>query len=500
MSISKPKFCVSVIPKTVEQLRELVSNLNSADMAEIRMDYLSSINFASLKDFIKIPIIITIRSVDEGGFFAETKSDLINLYQQAIDTGVDYIDIDYQIANNLTELKFNEKTKLVLSFHSEEKEIGILKKVLNKMTENEADIYKLVFSAYDINDNLTALHLINYAKDLKISFVIHAQGDEGSLSRILGSFMGNAWTYVSESGPLQTAPGQLSIHRVKKQYYLQEKNKNSRLIGLVGNPISQSKGWLIFNKLFHLLQTKSKENSVTNSIYLNFPVKNLSEFWEEWNDKLNGLSVTIPHKENILQFVDNKSAEVELTGVCNTLVKKENKWYAYNMDYLAIVDLLKPYQGQLSEKNVLIYGTGATARSVIAALQTLNIQKIFVMGRNKEIGQLLNKVFSITFLEKETNLPDLSAIVQTTPVGMYPETEEIPECIRHLNKGMIAIDVIFNPPITRFLKTAKDKGCKIISGEEMYFHQTIKQFKLFTGNEISLNYFKKVWKDIFTAV
>jgi 3-dehydroquinate dehydratase/shikimate dehydrogenase len=484
----------------VEQLRELVSTLDYADMVEIRLDYLNSINFASLKGLIKIPIIITIRSGDEGGFFTGTKSDLINLYQQAIDAGMDYIDIDYRIADSLTELKFNEKTKLVLSYHSEENEISTLRDIFKNMTEVEAEIYKLIFSACDINDNLTALNLINYAIELDVSYVIHAQGDEGSLSRILGSFMGNAWTYVSESESLQTAPGQLSMYQARKQYYLHKKNQNTHLIGLVGYPISQSKGWLIFNELFQLQQTKSKDESLTNSIYLNLPVKNLSEFWNKWNDKLNGLSVTIPHKENILRFVDNKSAEVKLTGVCNAVVKKCGQWYAHNTDYFAIIELLKPYRRKLSEKSVLIYGTGATARSVIVALQSLNIQGIFLMGRNKERGRVLEKLFSITFLEDESKLPDLSAIIQTTPVGMYPKTEGMPDCVKYLNKGMIVFDVIFNPPTTRFLQTAQDKGCTTISGEEMYFLQAIKQFKLFTGNEISLNYFKKVWKDIFTAV
>ena len=500
MSITTPKFCVSILPKTLEQLTDWISNLEAADIVEVRLDYLRSINIRVVKDLIKIPIIVTIRSVEEGGYFAASKSVLVNLYQQAIDAGVGFLDIDYQnAAVILPKLKLNLKTKLILSCHSQENKLDALKGILNEMKNTKANVYKLVFKAYELNDNRMALYLIDYAKELNIQFVIHAQGDEGTLSRILGNLMGNSWTYVSLDDQSQTAPGQLSIHQAKGKYYLPEKNQNCCLIGLVGFPVSQSKGWLIYNRLFHLLRSdKSSDNSMSNSIYLNFSTKSLSEFWKNWHDKLDGLSVTIPHKENILQFADIKSKEVALTGVCNTLAKRNGKWYAYNTDYLAIFELLKPFQKLLLKKSVLVYGTGATARSVIVALKKLDVQNLLVMGRNKTRGQFLKKLFSITFSEKDSDLPELSAIIQATPVGMYPNSKKTPDCAKLLKKGMIAFDVIFNPPITQFLKSAKEKGCRLISGEEMYFQQAIRQFELFTGHRISLNYFVDVWKDLLT--
>jgi 3-dehydroquinate dehydratase/shikimate dehydrogenase len=496
----KPKFCVSILPLTENQLIALLLEIKNADLIEIRLDYLSTLNVKLIRQHIKVPIIITVHTTTEGGFLGGTQSELINIYQEAINAGIDYVDVQYQSASViLPKLKFNPKTKLILSCHSDESEIDLLKKIIKEMTAKKADLYKLVFTANNLNDNRKTLYLINYVKQLHISLIIHAQGEEGSLSRILASFLGNVWTYVSLQDGLQTAPGQLNIHRAKDQYYLHEKNQNCHLFGLVGFPVAQSKGWLIFNRLFHLQKFhKHSDNPLFNSIYLNFPAKNISEFWNNWNDIIDGLSITIPHKESILQFVSFKSEEVKLTGVSNTLVKNDDTWKAYNTDFLAIYELLKPFRDQLLDNAILVFGTGSTARNSIAALQRLNLEKIFLAGRNKERGNLLAKMFSVTFLENINDLPSLSAIIQTTPVGMYPNVDETPDCTKLLKKDMVIFDVIYNPAITQFLQYAKEKGCKTISGEEMYFHQAIKQFEIFTGNNISINYFKNVWSDLFT--
>ena len=497
MPSAKPKFCVSILPFSEDKLRALIPEIKYADLIELRLDYLGNLNVKLIKQHIKVPIIITVHTTNYGGFFEGTQSELINIYQEAINAGIDYVDIQYQSASEiLPKLKLNPKTRLILSCHSNESEIDRLKKILKEMTAKKADLYKLVFTANNLNDNRKTLDLINYGKELHISFIIHAQGEEGSLSRILASFLGNTWTYVSLQDGLQTAPGQLNIHQAKNQYYLHEKDQNCHLFGLVGFPVAQSKGWLIFNRLFHL--QKYSDKPLFNSIYLNFPVKNISEFWNNWDDMVDGLSITIPHKESILKFVSLKSEEVKLTGITNTLVKKNGTWKAYNTDFLAIYELLKPFRDQILDNDVLVLGTGSTARNSIVALQRLNIGKIFLAGRNKERGNLLAKMFSVTFLENINDLPSLSAIIQTTPVGMYPNVDEIPNCTKLLKKDMVIFDVIYNPAITKFLQYAKEKGCKTISGEEMYFHQAIKQFELFTGSEISINYFKKVWRDLFT--
>lgn len=486
------RFCVSILPKNAQELRELIGECLEGDLIEIRCDYINSNGLKFIPHHTK-PVIITIRTQAEGGFFSGTSIEMIRIYQEAIDAGMDYIDISNQIAEEvLPSLRLNDRTKLVLSLHSGGNNEDSLALELDKMLNIRADVYKLVLQAKSLNDNLTALNLIEHARRLNIDFIIHAQGQQGKLSRIIGSFKGNLWTYVSLTDRSSTAPGQLSMQEAKLRFYLQDKNADTRLIGLVGYPIEQSRGWILYNKLFHLYNQSDQKLKV-NTIYLNFPVQYLVQFWRKWEHRIDGLSVTIPHKEEILRYADLKSGEVESSGVCNTLLKKGYTWVAYNVDLLAMVDLLRAHKEQLMEHGVLVFGTGATTRSAIAALQNLGIERIFLQGRNKDRGRQLAQLFSIALLEDDSDLPLLSAMIQTTSVGMYPNIDQMPSCVKYLNKRMLVFDVISYPKVTRFLQAAKDLGCSTISGEEMYLHQAIRQFELFTGVSISMDYLKSIW-------
>lgn len=510
----RPQFCISLLPKSMPELEAQLMACDEADLIEIRLDLFwrftvkkeLSPNLTFL--YQNKPLILALRTKEEGGLFSGAPSEIFDIYesahkffrqgQNALEMGLDYYDISYSIANSVfPQLKLNKSAKIILSCHTKENDVDHLKREIEGIIGFKADVYKLVFTANNINDNITALDLMDFAKGLNIPFIIHAQDDEGKLSRIIGSFKGNLWTYVSLGENQKTAEGQLSYHEARHQYYLQNNNLHTKIIGLVGHPVSQSKGWLLYNRIFNLGGIDKTNNaSSLNYIYLNFPTKDSAKFWEMWQKRLVGLSVTIPHKEHILKYVHQKSVEVEQSGVCNTLVKRNNSWEAHNTDLLAIVELLKPYAGRLEEGDVLLYGTGATTRSAIVALRRLNVQNIIIMGRNIDRGRLLADLFSASFAEENAVPSNLSAIIQTTPVGMHPHIDQIPKCIEYLKSGMIAFDVVFNPPLTRFLRTAKDIGCITISGEEMYLHQAALQFELFTSRAISIGDLQRIWNEL----
>lgn len=483
----KPKFCLSLLPHNEEELISQLAQSTEADMIEIRLDFLRGVDLGLIQSYQDKPLIAAIRTEDEDGFFVGSPSELSAVYRQAIEAGVDYVDISLLHANEiLPQLEIDGKAKLILSVHTYERDNDALKRRFREMMRTKADTYKLVFSAADLNDNATALDLMDYAEGFNIPFVIHAQGEQGKMSRIIGSLRGNAWTYVSLADDLKTAPGQLTLKEAVEQYYLHEKRKRPRIVGLTGFPLQQSRGWMLFNRIFH--------RRGMNALYLNFPTENIEEFWQRWEKSIDALSVTIPHKENILRFASGRSAEVELSGVCNTLVKRGAFWEAYNTDLLAMLELLTLHRERIS--SALVYGTGATSRSAIAALKRLGIGEIFLMGRNKEIGKYLAEKFSITFLESDTDVPGLSLIIQTTPVGMHPHVDDMPACAALVKGGMIVMDVVHNPPGTRLLRFAKEKGCSTISGQEMYFHQAVLQYELFTGDRISVDQMRKLWNEL----
>ena len=179
--------------------------------------------------------------------------------------------------------------------------------------------------------------------------------------------------------------------------------------------------------------------------------------------------------------MDGKTGYPEVTksGVCNTILKREDNWYAFNLDFLAMANLLRPYRDRLKE-GVLVIGTGATTRTSIAVLKDFGIDSIFITGRNEKRGLELSRIFSISFLKMDQlNGEKISGMIQTTPVGMYPDINQCPEAVKFLKPGQVVMDVIHNPAKTAFLKTAENLGCTIISGRDMFLNQAWRQFQVF---------------------
>ncbi|RMH96281.1 MAG: type I 3-dehydroquinate dehydratase [Calditrichaeota bacterium] len=498
-STTSPELCVSLLPESPEQLRRWMPEAQAADLIEIRVDRLRRIQMANLRALTDRPLIITLRTREEGGFWNGSPQQYVKTLQAAINAGVEYIDLEWKRAEYaLPRLKLNNFTRIVLSHHTDERSYTRLREILWQMQETPAEVYKLVFSAETLGDNVTALKLLEDARQAGMKAIIHAVGEAGTLSRLVGAIRGNAWTYVSVDPHQGTAPGQLSLLEAREYYFIPHKAPHTHLLGLVGNPVQQSRGWRLHNYLIEqeFGQAGRGEARTKDFLYVNFPVDHLDEFWADWEEYLYGLSVTIPYKEQVIKFLSEATPEVRISGVCNTLVRTAGGWRGYNTDLMAIETLLRPYREELRNGGVVI-GTGATARSAIAALKRLEVSPIFVVGRNEERGKMLANLYGVDFLqEEEVHYAGASGIIQTTPVGMAPNVDQYPVGTSLFRKDRVVLDVIYNPPETRFLQIARERGCVTISGVEMFLLQAAKQFELFTGRAIDLEKVRRAWEMI----
>ena len=162
----------------------------------------------------------------------------------------------------------------------------------------------------------------------------------------------------------------------------------------------------------------------------------------------------------------------------------------------AIETILKPRRDHL-RRGAIIIGTGATARSAIAALKRLEISPIFVVGRNEERGLELMELFGIDYLrEDEVHYAGAALIIQCTPVGMAPHTDQMPVGANMFRKKRLVLDVIYNPADTLFLRSARERGCETISGVDMFILQAARQFELFTGATLTPDEVRRVWDEI----
>lgn len=494
-----PQMCVSVMPQYATDIVPMLGRAADADMIELRVDMIPMEELELMDwEFIrehapKKPLLVTCRSREEGGYFIGSDEERLAMYNDAMLAGVEWLDVEHAIADELLPyLPIGLPTKIVLSHHiiTTGATFEELRDKLDDMTDIYADVYKLIFTADSPSDALVAMNLIEYAKSRFLNVVIHAMGELGEPSRILGSVRGNAWTYLALDGEAPTASGQITLSEAKNVYFLHEKSMQISVYGLLGYPTRQSRGKYLHNALYKLLPNS---NSL---LYLNFPTPEAKQFWSDWRESLSGLSITIPHKEAIFNLLDDISEEARLSGVCNTAIPINGRWKGFNSDVLALEDILRPH-GKDLEYGVLIIGTGATTQSTIAALNRLGVKKIYVIGRNRaRVGAITSKFRVKAVTESDFGMLDIGGIIQTTSVGMTPHVDEMPYGSELFRRGMIVLDVIYNPIRTKFIQTAQYEGCTTITGDEMFIRQAAHQFRLFTGVDVPIEEVRRVWNEI----
>ncbi len=259
---------------------------------------------------------------------------------------------------------------------------------------------------------------------------------------------------------------------------------DTKVYGIIGYPLTHSLSPIMHNMAF-------KEKRI-NGVYLYFPCKYVEGVVAGMKSlSIRGLSVTIPHKEKICHYVDELDSLAKEIGAANTLINKEGFVIGYNTDAYGAISALKKKVNTIKGKNVLIIGAGGAARAIAFALKKEGA-KLTISNRTIEKGlKLADNVDSKFCPLSHISENGYDIIVQTTSVGMYPDTDKSPVSKNIFKKGMIVMDIIYNPVETNFLKTAKKCGCITISGIEMFIYQGAKQFELWTGKDAPIDLMKK---------
>ncbi len=493
MPLLNNMLCTSVLPRSAEELQSNLSLCSDADIIELRIDLLSDPDFTELRELVRQPCIVAVRTQEEGGFGQHTPEQLAHLLAAAANAGMDYVDVAWRYAQAILPHLHDCRATTVLSHHTSERAEAVLLHTAYDMMRTEAGVYKLVFNASEPADTATARRLCRAFAEHNKRFVVHAMGEAGTPSRLVCAVRGNAWTYTAPAKDATTAAGQLTIGEVH-QHDLPHKMQGALLLGLLGYPTAHSRGKILHNALL----ARCFPGTSVPWLYLDAPAPNIEHF-DAWRQIFHGMSITLPYKERITAFLDSCSGDVERSGVCNTIVRRNQSWHGFNTDMTALRTLLSPHTSFL-EKGVLVVGTGGTARSALAALQQLGIERITCTGRNSERGAFLASHFGVKFLpEQYTGSERFGAIIQTTPMGMTPHEAQIPAAAQLLRYGILAMDVVYTPPLTPFAALAQQRGCTLISGVDMFILQATEQFRLFTGIDIQESDVRKTWEELTTG-
>lgn len=201
------------------------------------------------------------------------------------------------------------------------------------------------------------------------------------------------------------------------------------------------------------------------------PNSELEDFIKKADFK--AVNVTIPYKQAVIPFLDYVSEKAKQIGAVNTIVKKEGKLYGYNTDFYGMTELIKKNNIEINNKKVLILGSGGTYRTAKQIVKSLGAEKIIGVSRTESEN-------FITYEQAENLYSDFEIIINTTPVGMYPETDNMPIDISKFKNLQGVVDAIYNPLNSKLVLTAKKRGIKATGGLYMLVKQAAEAVYKFT--------------------
>jgi shikimate dehydrogenase len=198
---------------------------------------------------------------------------------------------------------------------------------------------------------------------------------------------------------------------------------------------------------------------------------------------VSGASVTIPHKISVMEYLDDLTDRARVVGAVNTLDWRGGRLFGDNTDVAGVAAPLRLTEGRF--KRVLVLGAGGAARACLAALQELEIPEIFVTNRNKARAENLAKDFGCSLLRWSERNQQFDLFINSTPLGMLGENEaQSPLEEGVLSPESTVFDLVYNPLETKLIRQAESAGAKAISGLEMFLHQGLEQFRLWTGERL----------------
>jgi len=471
-----------------------------AKLVELRLDYIGrSIDLHRLLKNRPTQVVVTCRRKEDGGRWERTEEERLMLLRSAIAMGVEFVDLEEDIAAKIPRYG---KTKRIVSLHNFEGTPADLQTLYAGLAKQDADVVKIAAQANTFSDTIRMLELM---KSATVPTIGISMGDYGTPTRILACRYGAPFTFCVFNADRRVAPGQLSYDQMKNVFRTETIDEETKLFGVVADPVAHSYSPLIHNASF--LANK------LNFRYLPFrvPADEIAIFLK-WcqAEKIGGLSVTIPHKQTVLPLLNQAETSAQGIGACNTIAFIDNpdrEMVGYNTDYRAAMDCLteamskwtgqsESFQGQ----SVLILGAGGVSRAIGYGLSQRGAL-ITIASRNRLASEALARHINGKAIDWEDRLAvEPGILVNGTPVGMFPEMDETPFPTNKLKGRTLVFDTIYNPEQTLFIKGARATGCPVITGLQMFVRQAAYQYRLFTGLEPPVEVMVKTLKKAISPV
>ncbi|HEX9630338.1 MAG TPA: shikimate dehydrogenase [Pyrinomonadaceae bacterium] len=486
-----PLICISICESTWESVARAMRDAGKHDcLIEIRLDCLTADALNNLDPLRALlaaclqPTVVTFRAADEGGRCdADYETRLRFWRDEGLELPAKFVDLELDIAKQLfREAGSVDWSRVICSYHNHGEVPADLNQIFERLAATPARVLKVAVHVNDAVDCLQVFDLLERAKRAGREIIAIGMGAAGVATRILGPARGAFFTYASLADRRATAAGQISIDELTSVYRVAAISSETVITGLVGRPVGHSISPQIHNAAF--------ASSQTDAVYIPFEICNLKAFFKqmvhprtrEIDWPLRGLSITAPHKTEVLAELDWIEVAAREIGAVNTVVVEADRLCGYNTDASAFIAPLKNRLGPLNDARVAIIGAGGAASAALYSLKQENARAIIFARDLHKAQQLADRCAIECRALEHASFAEFDVVVNATPLGTSGELEnETPARARQLRGARLAYELVYNPPVTQFLREAQAASCETLAGLPMLLAQAARQFELWTG-------------------
>lgn len=461
-------------PDLPRATRTIMQVQTQVDLLEFRVDCFDDVHIVpALMKASRLPIILTLRSQQQGGKFSGTQKEAIAIYEKLAHCAPAYMDVDTEIqlviVNNFR--KRFPHIQWIYSYHDITQTPQNLSDIFADMQKAQADIYKIVTYAQKSCD---ALYMMNFIKTVnRKDLIAFCMGESGQWTRILAPIWGGMPMHYLANDIKNRVDGQLTVAQWQQDYQAPRVNKQTDIYALIGSPVSQSIGHLFHNQNF---KAQGK-----NAVYVKILLEEneLSTFFDCFKGtRLKGLSVTMPLKSAVLPFLDVCEANAQEAGAVNTLIFGD-KILGKNTDGEGALQALLQKM-TIQHKKIIILGAGNTARAIAIAAKYQGAD-VTLVARNIATQQgwaQQQNIPMISFAVFSTHPQDYDILINATPIGMTQPENVMPDWLvpEIFLPHKVVLDCVISNQETTFLRFAAARECQCIAGVEMFFAQARLQF------------------------
>jgi 3-dehydroquinate dehydratase / shikimate dehydrogenase len=463
-------LCIPIIGPTVEIAKQqILKAAQMGDLLELRLDWFNSWTISEIEQLMRavdLPVIFTLRKKFQGGFYSGSEGERLSKIKELAALNPDFLDLEYDLSKEFIQEIDHEhpRVKIILSFHDFDETPESLEEILAMLQKTPAHIYKIATMA---RSSLDALRMLTFVKR-HTNLIGLCMGEHGLATRVLGLAVGGPFSFAALSENETSASGQPTAEELLTVYHVKSLNPQTKIYGLIGDPIDMSISHLFHNAIYRELGL--------NCVYVKFQIRpeELKEFFRLAKQlDIKGLSVTMPLKKVVMPYLDSIEARAQKIGAVNTIAIEEGLLIGYNTDAKGALDAIEA-KTSVKGKKVIVIGAGGAARAIVCEACERGAE-VVVLNRTKIKALEL----AAQFKSRGGGLEDLAEeckagydiLVNATPDGLPIDPQWI-------FPGSIVMDIKTLPNISLFLQQAQEKGCTLIPGHEMFTNQAISQFKI----------------------